>query len=380
MSRHEPIQVLQIGKFYPPHMGGIETHLHVLCTELKKFVDLRVVVANDARWGTESVIDGIYVRRLATLFYVNSTPLCWRMVHEIRNTRADIVHIHLPNPVALISYLLSGHRKRLVLTWHSDILRQRFLRKALLPFEIQALKRCAACVVTSENYRDTSPVLRQFKKLCRVVPYGIQLDRFRVADGPKVAGLRELYGDRIILSVGRLVYYKGFEYLVRAMAQVQGNLLLVGDGPLREDLKNEARKLNLTKRIFFLGEIQNELLVPYFHAADIFVLPSVARTEAFGIVQLEAMASGTPVVNTSISSGVPFVSLDGETGFTVPPRDTPELASAINRLLTNPDLRKRYGAAGAQRVQEQFTAQRMAGNIMNLYREVLVEDSQQRLH
>lgn len=377
MSLSGQIHVLQVGKFYPPHMGGIETHLQVLCAELKDFVALRVVVANDGRRQTESVVDGVRVCRLATLFNINSTPMCRRMAHEIRNTRADIVHIHLPNPMALVSYLASGQKQSLVLTWHSDVLRQKVLRKALLPLEIQALRRCAACIVTSESYRDSSPILEKYKHLCRIVPYGIQLHRFQVLDKQEVARLHDQYSGRIILGVGRLVYYKGFEYLIRAMKHIQGHLLLVGDGPLRDDLENEARRLGLMNRIFFLGEIQNEQLAPYLHAANVFVLPSVARTEAFGIVQLEAMACETPVVNTSIESGVPFVSLDGETGLTVAPCDSLALANAINRLLTDADLRKRYGQAAARRVQQKFTAQRMAKDILNLYREILLEHSQQ---
>lgn len=177
------LRVLQVGKFYPPHMGGIETHLQVLCRELKRSVDLSVLVANDGRHQTESVVDGVTVRRLATLFNVKSTPVCWRMAQEIRDAQTDIIHIHLPNPVALVSYLLSGQRKRLILTWHSDIVRQKMLGKALLPVEIYALRKCGACVVTSENYRDSSPVLDRYRDVCRVVPYGIQLDRFRVVDG-----------------------------------------------------------------------------------------------------------------------------------------------------------------------------------------------------
>jgi glycosyltransferase involved in cell wall biosynthesis len=377
MNGAERISILQVGKFYPPHMGGIETHLQVLCTELKKSVDLRVIVANDGRRQIDSFVDGVSVCRLATLLFLNSTPICRRMVREIRDTPADLIHIHLPNPVALICYLLGGQNKPLILTWHSDIVRQKTLAKALIPLEISALKRCSACVVTSENYRDSSPLLDRYRDLCRVVPYGIQLDQFKTADDNKVASIRQQYGDRLILSVGRFVYYKGFEYLIRAMPHVTGKLLLVGDGPLRKDMEKEARELGLMDRIFFLGEIQNEQLAPYFHAADIFVLPSVARSEAFGIVQLEAMACGTPVVNTQIESGVPFVSRDGETGFTVAPRDPLALAAAINRLLNDRALRKKYGEAAVQRVNQLFTAEKMAGGMLDLYRQTLSENGHQ---
>src|SRR5262249_13696018 len=148
---------------------------------------------------------------------------------------------------------------------------------------------------------------------------GIALDRFEHCDTDAVARLRQRFGDRLILAVGRLVYYKGFEYLIRSMAQVRGKLLIIGNGPLRAKLDEVAVQLNVSEKVVFLGEVQNDEVTPYYHAADVFALPSVARSEAFGIVQIEAMASGVPVVNTSLDSGVPFVSLHEQTGLTVPP-------------------------------------------------------------
>jgi rhamnosyl/mannosyltransferase len=176
-----------------------------------------------------------------------------------------------------------------------------------------------------------------------------------------------------VLGVGRLIYYKGFDYLVRAMAHVDSNLLIVGDGPLRARLEEVARALGIHERVFFAGEIQNDAIAPYYHAADVFVLSSVARSEAFGIVQLEAMAAARPVVNTRIDSGVPFVSIDGVTGITVPPREPEALAAAITRLLDNPELRARYGAAATRRVREEFSLEAMASRTLDLYHDILPE-------
>jgi rhamnosyl/mannosyltransferase len=173
------------------------------------------------------------------------------------------------------------------------------------------------------------------------------------------------------LAVGRLVYYKGFEYLLRAMCHVRGTLLIVGEGPLRRKLESDARALGVSDRVFLVGEIQNDKTTPYYQAADVFVLPSIARSEAFGIVQLEAMASAKPVVNTLLDSGVPFVSLDGVTGFTVPPRDAMSLAAAINRLLEDPELCARYGAEGARRVRNEFNVTRMVDRVIEVYEESL---------
>ncbi|MGH7933298.1 MAG: glycosyltransferase [Candidatus Binataceae bacterium] len=367
-------RVLQIGKFYPPHMGGIETHLHALCTELGKSVAIRVIVANDNRRHAEDIVDGVSVARVGRFINISSAPVCPLMVRRIRASAADIVHLHLPNPAAMLAYLMSGHRGRLVVTWHSDIVRQRMMRRALQPFQQRLLWRAAACVATSPNYVESSPALRAHRGQIRVIPYGIPLDRFGRHDCAAIAALRARYGNRIVLSVGRLIYYKGFEYLIRAMREVDGNLLLIGGGPLQPRLEREALALGVRDRVFFLGEIQNHATAPYYHAADVFVLPSIARSEAFGIVQLEAMACGTPVVNTRLESGVPYVSIDGVTGLTVTPCAPAALAAAINRLLGDGALRSSFGAAAARRVRDEFSVEIMARRMLSLYGEILDDD------
>jgi rhamnosyl/mannosyltransferase len=352
-------------------MGGMETHLQALCGALRKSVNVRAIVASDSRTHREEVVDGVPVTRVARLFSLNSTPICPQMTRRIRATEADVVHIHLPNPTALISYLRSSHKGRLVLTWHSDIVRQKTLAMVLRTIEHIVLARSVACIATSPNYLESSPMLRAFRRRCRVVPYGISLDHFERRNTAEIAKLRAQHGPRIVLAVGRLIYYKGFEYLVRAMKQVMGKLVIVGDGPLRECLERDAHEMGIRVRIFFSGEIQNESITPFYHAADVFVLPSVARSEAFGIVQLEAMACGKPVVNTHLDSGVPFVSLDGITGITVAPCKAELLAAAINRLLDDPKLRATYGEAAARRVRDEFTVEKMARRTLEVYNEAL---------
>jgi glycosyltransferase involved in cell wall biosynthesis len=175
----------------------------------------------------------------------------------------------------------------------------------------------------------------------------------------------------LIISVGRLGYYKGFEYLIRAMAKVRGKLLIIGDGPLRRKLCDLTNELGLGEKVIFAGEIQNEEMTPYYHAADVFALASIARTEAFGIVQIEAMAAGTPVVNTALDSGVPSVSLHEQTGLTVPPGDPDALAAALNRLLDNEALRHSLGAAARLRARAEFALETMLSRTMSLYESVM---------
>jgi glycosyltransferase involved in cell wall biosynthesis len=362
--------VTHVGKFYPPHMGGIETHLQTLSKELSPWVRLSVIVANEGSVMHQEVTDGVAVTRLAKLATIKSTPICPHLAAILRSARSDIVHLHLPNPLALIAYLMSGRRGPLVLTWHSDLVRQKLLSRALAPLHRWFVRNATRCIATSPDYIESSPTLSTAQQNCRVIPYGIRLERF--ADrGNAAAELRLHYGPRIVLAVGRLIYYKGFEYLLRAMAKIDGKLILIGDGPLRSMLERRAFELGVRERVFFAGEIENSQLAPYYHAADVFVLPSVERTEAFGIVQLEAMACAKPIVNTRLSTGVPFVSIDGVTGITVPPRDPSSLTQAVSRLLDNAELRRRYGAAALRRVRAEFTADRMGARTLALYREIV---------
>jgi rhamnosyl/mannosyltransferase len=351
-------------------MGGIETHLQTLSNELRRSLKVDVIVANETRRLCREIVDGVAVTRLANLATVSSMPCCPRLAAALRSLRSDIVHLHLPNPAALVAYLMSRRRGPLVLTWHSDIVRQKMLSRVLMPLHRWFVRNASRCIATSPDYIESSPVLSVSRERCCVIPYGILLERF-AEPHQAVAELRRRYGPRIVLAVGRLIYYKGFDCLMRAMALVKGKLILIGDGPLHLRLERQTSEMGIRERVFFAGEIDNCELAPYYHAADVFVLPSVARSEAFGIVQLEAMACGKPVVNTRLATGVPFVSVDSLTGITVPPGDPISLAQAITRLLDDADLRARYGAAASCRVRSEFTAERMAARTLTLYRELV---------
>lgn len=368
------LRVLHVGKFYPPHMGGIETHLQNLCNELRDLIDVKVLVSNDGPATVEELVDGVSVTRVGTKATVSAAPISPGLVTRIRREAADVVHLHHPNPIAFMAYLSSGHRGKLVVTYHSDIVRQKVLAAIFQPILDRTMRWTDAIVATSPNYLDTSPVLQAHRDRCHVLPYGIPTDQFQRRDERAVAALRERFGRRVVVSVGRQIYYKGFDVLVRAMKNVDGALLVIGDGPLRGELEAQARDLGIADRVHFLGEIHNRDIVPYYQASDVFALASVARSEAFGIVQLEAMACGLPVVNTNLDSGVPFVSLDGESGLTVPPGDAAALAQALTSLLDDEERRTAFGAAASRRVAEQFTAPVMARRMLELYRSVVDGD------
>jgi rhamnosyl/mannosyltransferase len=360
---------LHVGKFWPPHYGGIETHLRELCTGLASVVDVDVVVSNVGRDYVQEQDGDMRVTRVPTFARVASAPLSPRMLGFLRESPADLVHLHLPNPPAVIAYLLSGHRGKLVVTVHSDIVRQRMMAKLLSPTLTALLRRADAIVSFSPNRLEHSAVLQGFRNKCHVIPHGIPFEQYDRVDRAQIEEIRNRYQKPIVLAVGRLVYYKGFEYLIRAMRKIDAQLLLIGEGPLHQQLLGQVAASGVQDKVSFLGNVTD--LRPYYHACDVFALPSIAVSEAFGIVQLEAMACGKPVVNTQLPSGVPWVSQNGITGITVPPCDVDALAEAVSVLLAQPELAARYGRAARRRVEQEFATERMLARTLGLYSRVL---------
>lgn len=367
------MRVVQVGKYYYPYVGGIESHLYTLCDELCGDLDVDVVVSNTKRRTERDVYRGVAVTRCAAFGHVASTTLSPTMAFELSQRSYDVLHLHLPHPVGVASYLASRKSKphRLIVSYHSDVVRQKRLLGLYEPLVDKLLSRADVVIATSPNYVESSAVLQRFKEKCAVVPYGIDRTLFEKT-AERDASAREIRarfaGAPLLLGVGRLIYYKGFEYAIRALPSVpDAHLLLIGDGPLRVPLEKLAAELGVADRVHLLGEMQNEEVVPYYYASDIYLLPSIARSEAFGIVQIEAMSTGLPVINTRLASGVPYVSRHGESGLTVEPEDAGALAGAIRELLAQPETRKRMGAAGRERVASDFTKEVLARRVRALY-------------
>ncbi|MDO8886410.1 glycosyltransferase [Candidatus Oleimmundimicrobium sp.] len=363
-----------VNKLYYPVIGGVENHVRDLANGLSSQIDVKVLVANTSFQTAKEEIDGVEVHKVANLGTFKSTPLaptfpCW-----LRKLKSDVYHFHFPYPFGEFSYLLAKPSGKLVITYHSDIIRQKFLLSLYNPFLRAFLKRADKILVSSPNMIEHSPFLNRVKEKCVVVPFGIDTERFEFTEevSNKAGDIRNRYGDRIVLFVGRLIYYKGVEYLVRAMKAVDGQLLLVGEGSLKDDLKELALNLGIGDRVHFIGEVTDDALPAYYHACDVFVLPSVARSEAFGLVQLEAHTCGKPVVSTNLTTGVPYANLDGVTGIIIPPCSPEELSNAINKLLNDERLRNKYGANGKKRVHEEFTKELMAKRVLEIYKELMV--------
>jgi rhamnosyl/mannosyltransferase len=362
-------EVLQVGKFYYPVKGGVENHLYLLCNELKKDYRTEVLVANEGFKGYSEVVNEVKVRRLMNFGRLFSMSFCPSMALWFRKIKSKIIHVHLPNPLADFSYLIARPRGKLLVMYHSDIVRQRMLLPLYRPVLFALLRRAEFIIATSRNYIDSSYILKKFHHKCVVVPLGIDLKRFELT-GPvreKVKSIQNRFGRQMLLFVGRLVYYKGLEFLIEAMKDISAHLVIIGTGPLERKLNNMVKRLGLEDKITFLYNISDEELPAYYHASEIFVLPSIERSEAFGIVQLEAMACSKPVISTRLNSGVPFVNLDRETGIVVTPRSSKEISNGANILLPDEKLRRRLGKNGRERVERIFTKERVASRIKEIY-------------
>jgi rhamnosyl/mannosyltransferase len=367
------MRVLQLGKYYYPYMGGIETHLRDLATGLARSVDVEVIVCHTRLRPVRDRLDGVDVTRVGTIGRAASTEICPTLPFELSTREYDVLHLHSPNPMGMVGYLMAKKSRphALVVTHHSDVVRQALLRRSFEPVFRGVMSRADSIIVSSQLYLESSRELIPYRNKCLVIPYGIRTESHESVGQSEVRRLRALYGSRVVLAVGRLIYYKGFEVLVEAMSGVDGVLVLVGGGPLRPRIARRVRELGLSKRVFLVGEIHNDELARYYAAADVFAFPSIARSEAFGIAQLEAMAAGLPVVNTALESGVPSVSRHGLTGLTVPPGDARRLAAAINQLLNDPEERSRLGREARRRVEVEFASELMVRRVLDLYRRLV---------
>ncbi|HVJ08740.1 MAG TPA: glycosyltransferase [Acidisarcina sp.] len=362
-------RILHVGKYYPPHRGGMETHLRDLAVRQTGAASVNVIVANSAPRHERSVIEEVSVTRVARIGTIASMPICPGLMAAIRSTPAHLVHVHMPNPGAALAFLMSGHSGKLVITHHADTMGRRFLREFSDPFVYRLMHRADRIIVTSTRYLDSSSELAPFREKCRVIPLGIEIEDPTITGHTTREELSRQFGPRLILAVGRLVPYKGFDVLIRAMKHVDARLLLIGTGPEHKALASLVEAEGVKEKIAMLGRVDN--LDPYFAVASVFVLPSVTRAEAFGIVQMEAMAAGLPVVNTDIDSGVPEVSVHGKTGITVPPGDVTALSEAMQLLLERDDLRLQFGEAARARVETEYTADLMTARTLSIYSEVL---------
>ncbi len=384
------MRVVHVGKFFPPFAGGIENFMgDLLPAQLAKGVDVSALVHNSSGQPVSgsSCFDESRVVRVpcyGSIVYAPVSPgfpLAFNRM--LKREKPDVLHLHMPNTSAFWAMLLPrAYAVPWVIHWHADVVSSRIDRRLAAayalyrPLEQRLLARAAAVITTSQRYGDSSLSLKNRQEKIRVIPLGLDPERLPLPgrDSMQQAGKLWGKGGRLrVLSIGRLTYYKGHEVLIRAAAEMQNiRVLIVGEGDKRRDLEKLIEKLKVRDRVFLCGRLPGTLLQALLAGSDCFCLPSVERTEAFGLVLLEAMRYGKPVIAGDIpGSGVGWVVQDKRTGLLFPVGSTPQLACMLQRAIACPEERKAMGEAGRHRFESIFHIDRIAEKTLQLYIDVV---------
>ncbi len=368
--KHE-LKVLQLGKFYPIR-GGVEKvayDLMVGLSEQNVYCDM-LCAASQGGNRIIPVNDHAKIICSHTWLKIAATMISPAMIFALKKIQKqyNIIHVHHPDPMACLALFLSGYKGKVILHWHSDIQKQKTLLKFYQPLQQWLLRRADLIVGTTPVYLSESPFLQKVQQKTICLPIGVE--PMKPAPDKAEAIRRKYNGKKIVFSLGRLVAYKGYRFLIAAATFLKDNfvILIGGTGVLKDELQKEINELGLQKKVELLGRISDEDLPAYYEACDVFCLSSVQKTEAFGIVQIEAMSCGKPVVATNIpQSGVPWVNKNGVSGLNVTPGNAHELAKAIEDVTRNKTVYQHYAIGATNRYKELFTKEKMIEKCLNIY-------------
>lgn len=372
------VKVLQLSKYYPPYLGGIETHVFNLTEELEKqSFDVEVIASNSSVFNQIDIFS-YKVTRVGTWFTFFSAPICPLIIWEIFKRRRDfdIIHAHLPNPIINLALYITRPSAKIVIHWHSDIVKNKLLALIYWPLHSWLLNKSSAIICTTQAYADSSMWLRPYMSKVKIVPYGIREPKPKIES--KNQHVDDLYsqlkGHPIILGLGRLVSFKGFEVLIDATNKLKydAKICIAGDGPLWDKLQQKIIEMHLVDKVYMLGSIQHDEIDYLFSIVNVLCLPSLHRAESFGIVMLEAMANRIPIVASQIDgSGVSWVNQHNVTGLNVIPNDPDELANAINIILSDAQLSKQFSENGRHRYHSEFRLDTMVDKTIRIYKSIL---------
>lgn len=381
MKVKERPRILTIGKYLPPPYGGIEKHIEDLHDSLNSSCQLTLIAASQSDCAP-STLRSYGVRKVPSFGAVASVPMAPGYISaclELINRRhTDLVHVHVPNPWGDAAIVLARLRKLpSVLTWHSDIVRQRLLRRLYRPFQLTSIGLASRIIVPTPMHLSSSMQLDAdaLRHKIRFVPLGIDTETLHKLPTELLQPVEEelLRDRRVVLAVGRHVTYKGFEYLVDAVADLPSDVIAViaGEGPLSQALKTQAQERGVSSRVLFPGRLTPGQLAGLYRRCEVFCLPSVSQAEAFGLATAEAMSFAKPAVVCELNNGVNYLNRHGYTGLTVPPRDSRALASALREMLENDSLRIRLGLQARDWVRQEFSRERMRDGVLAVYGELL---------
>lgn len=365
------VKVLQVNKLYYPVTGGIEKVVQQIAEGLNDKTDMKVLVCQEKGRSKKEIVNGVRVFRAGSLGILFSMPISLSFFLQFKKLAKyqDVIQFHYPFPLADLACILSGYKGKVVIWWHSDIVRQKKLMKLYRPLMEKFLQHADVIIVATEGHIKGSDYLPRYRDKCVVIPFGV--DRNVIEKSEKYFQSISVTSKSFVkfLFVGRLVYYKGCKILLEAFSQVEGaRLTIIGKGEMESELKEMSRKLGISDKVKFLGQVSENELNQAFEECDIFVLPSIEKSEAFGLVQIEAMAYGKPVINTNLPSGVPYVSLDGLTGITVPSNNVEALRSALIWMITHEEERLQMGLKARKRVNDCYLMEDMLERVHNIYK------------
>lgn len=373
------MRVLHFFKAYlPESMGGIEQVIYQLCQYGGSQGIEHEVLTLSAHPEPAEIIVGNHKVHLAKLnLQVASTGFSFSVFKRFKDLaeKADIINFHFPWPFMDLVYFASGIKKPFVITYHSDIVRQKTLLWLYRPLMHYFLRRADRIVVASPNYLETSDVLQRYQDKTVVIPYGLDRSSYPVPSKDCLSKWESKFGRRFFLFVGVMRYYKGLHILLEAAKGTEYPIVIVGAGPLDRELRDQATELGLTN-VHFLGVLGDEDKVALLQLCLAIVFPSHLRSEAFGISLLEGAMYGKPMISSEIGTGTSFINIHGETGLVVPPSEPVAFREAMRTLWDNPEKTRGMGLKASQRFEQLFTAAQMGRQMAALYRELLQDSLQ----
>lgn len=366
-----PLRVLHVYRtYYPDSHGGIEELIRQICLYTKsRDIDNRLLAlsANPVPQVLRQREVKVYRARRDIEVASCGMSLQAFAMHERLAEWSDLIHYHFPWPFGDLLHLTSRVKRPTVLTYHSDIVRQRALRLLYRPVMNRFLRNVDRIVGTSPNYFATSDVLRRFRDKVEIVPIGLNEHTYPKVSPDIRAEMRGRYGEGFFLFVGVLRYYKGLHILLDAIANGPFRVVIAGSGPTERELLDQARRLRLDN-VSFTGYVSNEQKVALLSLCRGVVFPSYLRTEAFGVALLEGAMFGKALISTEAGSGTSHVNIGGETGLVVDPGSPSALRRAMDRIHGCPELAEAMGRRARQRFDQLFTGDLMGERYAKIYR------------
>lgn len=363
--------------YYPVAYGGVQQVIYQLAEgACRRGAEVDVLSLSSATASQDDKLGQHNVHTSKQDLFIASTGFSLSAFKDFSRLadKADVIHYHFPWPFMDLVHFMVRPDKPSVVTYHSDIVKQKQLLRLYRPLMSRFLNNVDVVVASSPNYMQTSPVLKSLKQKPEVIPFGLDSSSYPKAPDNIVDKWKSVLPERFFLFVGFLRYYKGISYLLDAMAQLDYPLVIIGEGPLEQEIKAKAASLKL-KNIHFVGAVSDEDKCALLELCYSVVFPSHLRSEAFGMTLLEAAMYGKPMISCEIGTGTTFINLHEHTGFAVKPADPVSLSEALVSLWEKPALAAQMGQNAKARFEQFFTADKMIDSYMSLYHKVIAEHS-----